>query len=263
MSYERRALHASLRARSIQVLLVAAAMFSFSARAQTTAIPGQSESLRAESSALPEAPSAALGPAAGSAAVRAALSLSEASPYQSVIEPGQVAPPLDAHDKMMIGLKRSFSPLAASGWLFSAGYGQLDGTPHYGSDRGAFGERLGAAALRDVSEAVLTDGVFAAAFHQDPRYYRLGDRRSIAARIGHAALQPLLTRTDTGHSALNVSLLAGTLSGSALTNAYYPKPDRSAGQTLETFGFSMEGSVVGNLIREFLPDAGKFLHPAR
>ncbi len=218
------------------MLLVAAAMFSFSARAQTTAIPGQSESLRAESSALPEAPSAALGPAAGSAAVRAALSLSEASPYQSVIEPGQVAPPLDAHDKMMIGLKRSFSPLAATGWLFSAGYGQLDGTPHYGSDRGAFGERLGAAALRDVSEAVLTDGV---------------------------ALQPLLTRTDTGHSALNVSLLAGTLSGSALTNAYYPKPDRSAGQTLETFGFSMEGSVVGNLIREFLPDAGKFLHPAR
>jgi hypothetical protein len=177
-----------------------------------------------------------------------------ASRHAGVIQPWQIAPSLTSHDKLVLGLRRTVSPMAVAGWFFSAGYGQLTGTPHYGSDRGGFGERLGAAAVRDASEAIFTDGLTAPAFHQDPRFYRLGDRRSIGARIGHAALQPFWTRTDSANRAINISLITGTLAGSALTNAYYPKRDRGVAQTFETFAFSMEGSVIGNLMREFFPD---------
>jgi hypothetical protein len=31
--------------------------------------------------------------------------------------------------------------------------------------------------------------------------------------------------------------------------------------TLETFGFSMEGSVIGNLVREFIPDLSGLVLP--
>ena len=45
--------------------------------------------------------------------------------------------------------------------------------PKYGHDAGAFGEKFGAAMLRSASVRVFSDGIFATAFHQDPRYYRI------------------------------------------------------------------------------------------
>ena len=52
----------------------------------------------------------------------------------------------------------------------------INSNPQYGTDSGAFGERLGAAALLQNSRAVLSDGIMAAIFRQDPRYYRQGHR---------------------------------------------------------------------------------------
>ena len=41
-------------------------------------------------------------------------------------------------------------------------------------DSGAFGERLGAAGIRDTTQGVFTDSVFAPLLHEDPRYYMAG-----------------------------------------------------------------------------------------
>lgn len=74
----------------------------------------------------------------------------------SIIFAHETAPPLTANQKVVLGLKQSVSPFAITGWVFSAGFAQLrNGSPNYGTDKGAYGARLGATALRNLSESVL------------------------------------------------------------------------------------------------------------
>jgi hypothetical protein len=174
------------------------------------------------------------------------------------IEPGQPAPTLNAGDKFVLGLRSTFSPFAISGWFAVAGFEQLrNGTPNFGSDRGAFGRRLEDAAIRDASEDLLGDSVMSTVFREDPRYYRLGPSHRFINRLFYAASRPLITRTGRGGASPNFALLTGNLGGSVLTNAYYPHANRSGSQTVETFAGSIGGSAFGDVMDEFF---GGFLH---
>ncbi|HEV2619625.1 MAG TPA: hypothetical protein VGU23_06765 [Acidobacteriaceae bacterium] len=185
----------------------------------------------------------------------------EASHTQKYIEPGQSAPRLSAGDKTLLGLRDAFSLFSASAWFASAGYEQLlNGSPNYGTDRGAFGQRLGASAVRDITEGVFSDSIMSPLLHEDPRYYRLGPGHNIFARLVYAGTRPLITRTDSGRISPNLALMAGNAGGSALTNVYYPQLNRGVTQTLETFGGSMGGSALGDVVSEFYDD---IFHPHR
>jgi len=226
-------------------------------------LPDEPGTLRASSSA---AASPLLDAQSASASAKTAVppsgaTLPEASHTEKYIEPGQAAPKLSAGDKALLGLKDAFSPFAAVGWLTSAGYEQvLNDSPNYGTDRGAFGQRLGAAAIRDASEGVFSDSIMSPLMHEDPRYYRLGPAHNFFARAVYAATRPIITRTDGGRTSPNFALLTGTLAGSALTNTYYPQLNHGTTQTLETFGGSLGGSAVGDLVSEFYDDVIGMFH---
>ena len=175
----------------------------------------------------------------------------DATPNDRCIQPGQHAPSITARDKAVMGLQGAFSWFAAIGWVSAAGYEQLTNTtPNYGTDRGAFGQRLGASAIRAISEDVLADSVLAPAFHEDPRYYRLGSSHKFLPRVAYAATRAIITRSDSGRNVPNFSQIGGNLIGAALTNAYYPQSNRTAVQTLETFGGSLGGTALGDGIAE-------------
>jgi hypothetical protein len=177
------------------------------------------------------------------------------------IYPGQSAPPLSAHDKEILGFKQSFTLFALIGWTTSAGYTQLvNGSPNYGTDSGAFGERLGAAALRNTSQNIFGNVIFAPLFHEDPRYYKMGKGHRGYNRIFYAATRALITRADDGHATPNYSLIAGRVAGAALSNAYFPQSNRSFSQTAETFGTSMAGGAFGFVVTEFLDEALEIAH---
>jgi hypothetical protein len=200
-------------------------------------------------------PNGIAGARADQAATAMASSPPEASLTQKYIEPGQVAPKQDAGDKVLLGLREAVSPFSAVGWLASAGYEQvLNGSPNYGTDRGAFGQRLGAAAIRDATEAVFSDCVMSPVFHEDPRYYRLGPSHNIFIRLIYSGTRPIIGRTDGGRTSPNVAQLAGTLAGAALASTYYPPLNRGFTQTMETFGGSLGGSAVGDVVSEFYRD---------
>ena len=197
---------------SIIAGLVVAVSISLSAAAQSstaTPIAPVTSSSSEQASLLPDAPvpfdlrASASDPAAktGPAATNGLGSVTaEASHTQKYLEPGQVAPTLTANDKVLLGLRDAFSLFSASGWLASAGYEQLvNGSPNYGTDRGAFGQRLGAAAVRDITEGVICDSVMTPILHEDPRYYRLGPSHNFFVRAIYAATRPVITRTDGGH----------------------------------------------------------------
>lgn len=199
--------------------------------------------------------------ASGVSTTNKGAAISQASTTQMKIEPGQTAPTLTTGDKALLGVKNALSPMSALGWLASAGWEQLtNGSPNYGTDRGAFGERLGIAAVRGASEDILSDSVMANLLHEDPRYYRMGPDKNIFRRGFYAATRPIITRTDSGRHTLNFAQMSGNLGGIALTNLYYPQSNRGAKQTMESFGTSFAGSAVGDLVSEFFADAMHIAH---
>jgi hypothetical protein len=171
------------------------------------------------------------------------------------------AQPLSARDKVMIGLKHSYSPMNFGGMFAAAGYEQLrNSEPNYGTDRGAFGERLGAAAIRDTTQGVFTDAVYAPLLHEDPRYYVEGSQYGIVHRALYALTRPLITRTDSGRKTINGALLLGYASSSLLSDAYYPAINRNARDTAAAFGSSVGGSALGFLVTEFSASLWHDLH---
>jgi hypothetical protein len=158
-----------------------------------------------------------------------------------------------------MGARDSVLPFSIVSWFTSAGYSHLtNGPPNYGTDKGAFGQRLGAAAIRDISEDIFSTSVLAPVFREDPRYYKMGPEHSFTRRIVYAATRPLITRTDSGRATPNLALILGNLAGAALTNAYYPPRNHGFSQTMQIFGGSMGGSAVGYGVTEFLDEALQF-----
>jgi hypothetical protein len=103
----------------------------------------------------------------------------------------------------------------------------------------------------------------ATAFHEDPRFYRMGPGRTFATRLAYAVTRPLITRTDGGRDTANLALLSGTLAAAGLTNAYYPAENRGARQTFLTFGSSVGGTAFGDIVREFYGDFANIFHSPR
>lgn len=181
--------------------------------------------------------------------------------YWKYIPAGYVPQKIDARDKVMIGFRDLYSAGNFAAMFLSAGYEQLTNTePHYGTDRGAFGERLGAAAVRESSEGLFTDAVFAPLLHQDPRYFEEGPSYGVVHRIVYAATRVVETRDDSGHESLNGSLLLGYAASSALTTAYYPSVDRKPGDPFATYVGALGGAALGFVVDEFTDQVLQKLH---
>jgi hypothetical protein len=162
--------------------------------------------------------------------------------------------PLTASDKLKLSFQEQFTPFALASTVFAAGWEQLvNSNPRYGTNSTAFAQRVGAAALRQTSQAVLSDGVFAAAFRQDPRYYRLAGG-TLGQRILYAAGRTFRSRSDSGDPQVNYSLLFGHATAQALTLTYYPDRSQSGRVALTGFAWSLVGSMLGNQYHEFWPD---------
>jgi hypothetical protein len=174
--------------------------------------------------------------------------------YAQAIEPGQTAKTLSAPDKLIFSFTEVARPITLLPGLYSASYEQIFETdPKYGHDAGAFGEKLGAAMLRSASVRVFSDGVFAAAFHQDPRYYRIANG-SLLHRGLLSAEQAIVRRSDDGNPQFNYSGIVGRAAAAALVVTYYPEPSLTARVVGLTFATSIATDAGGNLVLEFLPN---------
>ena len=181
--------------------------------------------------------------------------------YTKYIPAGWAAQRITAKDKVIIGLRDLYSPLNFAAIIITAGYEQaLNGQPNYGVDRGAFGERLGAAGIRETTQGFFTDSVFAPILHEDPRYYVEGAQYGFFHRTIYAATRPLITRTDSGHNTVNGALLLGYAASSGLTYAYYPQINRNFKDTAYTFGGAIGGAALGYFVSEFSTDVLVMLH---
>jgi hypothetical protein len=160
-----------------------------------------------------------------------------------------------------MGLRETVTPFAAAGWVISASYEQLlNGPPNYDESAKGYAQRLGAAAARGASTDIFTASIFAPIFHQDPRYYKLGESHKTLNRIVYAGSRTFITRTDGGRATLNLSQLLGNLGATSLTQAYYPPGNRGLDALGRTYGESLLGTSLSFVVSEFLSEALDILH---
>lgn len=176
--------------------------------------------------------------------------------YSRIIPAGMAAPQIHKWDKITLATRDLYSLTSLADFFVSAGWDQLvNGQPNYGTNSGAFAQRVGAAAIRDSSQAFLTNGPFAVWLHQDPRYFALGSHYSIPRRAWYAVTRALVTRDSTdGHAVVNTSLILGQAAGTALNNLYYPKSNRNLHDNIASFGGSMGGAALSFAMDEFTSD---------
>lgn len=214
-----------------------------------------------DTASLPDAPSTQLK-ASTFAGDAQAIATETAPKFHRTIQPNQTAQDLTAGDKLVLSLRTRASATSLAGTFLSAGFDHLrNGRPHYGSDKGAFGERLGASALTSTSRAVFTYGIYASIFHQDPRYYVMGNQHGFAKRVVYSASRVVLQGKPDGATHVNISSILGTASSSALANAYYPAVDRSFSKSTTSFLSSLGTQAALTVLTEFTGDIKrKFRH---
>lgn len=167
--------------------------------------------------------------------------------------------PLSAHCKFRLFVRQTYSPYTFASTAWGAGWAQAtDGWPQYGPGMAGFGKRFGAALSDTESRRFIQGFALSAVLHQDPRYFQ-SQKKGLLARAWYAATRVAISRNDDGRGTFNSPELMGALLTSSLQNAYYPKDDRSFGQTIGRFGGALSSDVTGNLLREFTPDIKRFL----
>jgi hypothetical protein len=88
--------------------------------------------------------------------------------------------------------------------------------------------------------------------HHDPRYFPLA-HASFGQHVGHALKRMVVTPTDAGGQAVNISGLLGPLGAEGLSNTYLPDAERTTGKTFERYGIQMAIIAGGNVAKEFWP----------
>jgi hypothetical protein len=207
-------------------------------------------------SALPDAPQAQPPAQSFTAPAQPAAvgPLPPARRYAQVIEPGQQTVTFTPLEKVVFSFTEVARPITLLPVFYSASYEQLFQTdPKYGNDSGAYGEKIGASLLRRATLRVYSDGIFAAAFHQDPRFYRTA-HGSLVHRGWFAARQAFIRRSDDGVNQINYSGLLGRAVSAVTVLGYYPSPSRTGKVVGLTFGTSIASDMGGNLVLEWLPN---------
>jgi hypothetical protein len=162
------------------------------------------------------------------------------------------AQPMEARQKLQLGIRSVFDPVSFLGVAAIAGAEQYENVfPAYGSGIEGYGKRYGAALATHVSADLLSRAVYPAIFHQDPRYFYKGNG-SIRSRVLYAISAAVMARDDDGRWRPNYSNVLGNFSAAAISNLYYPASDRGASLVFLNGLADTGGDAAANLVREFI-----------
>jgi len=167
--------------------------------------------------------------------------------------------PLSSGQKFLLAADESAAPSALIVAAMSAGITQARNSwPGYGQGWNAYGKRYGATLALNASTDMFGTFLLPSVLHHDPRYFVLA-HGTFSQKIGHALKSVLVTRTDSGEPAPNISGVLGPLGAEGLANTYLPDSERTAGQTFERFGIQMAVIAGANVAKEFWPAIFKTL----
>jgi hypothetical protein len=171
---------------------------------------------------------------------------------------------LNAGEKFRLFVDQQVDPINFMGAAWGAGLAQLDrDDPNYGQGTAGYSKRYAATLADNATGDFFGVFFYPAIFHQDPRYYRLG-QGGFRARLGHALQHRFIAVSDSGSRMFNYSEWFGTVSSKAVSNLYHPGNPRGFGPTAERVSLSVASDMSWDVLREFWPEvARKFKLPFR
>ena len=168
--------------------------------------------------------------------------------------------PLTTAQKFKLVSRSSFDPVEFPYYAFLAGIGQAENSEAgYGQGAIGYAKRYGSSFADGTSENFFVGAVFPALFREDPRYFQEG-KGTFLHRAGYSMSRVVITRTDSGHTMVNFSELAGAGAAAALSNTYHPAGDRGASNTMTTWATLVGWDVVSDMVKEFWPDIRRKVH---
>jgi hypothetical protein len=170
----------------------------------------------------------------------------------------QDAPALTAKAKFSLSARQAFDPFMWISTGIQAGMSQASNEfPQYGQGAAGYGKRYGAAML-DVVNGGFAGTAVCVLLKEDPRYFRLGSG-SIERRVFYSLQQQVSAKSDKGTRMFNWANVLGTFASSAISNAYYPRPNRGLSLTMNRATVSLLWGFTGELTDEFGPDVSRKL----
>ena len=161
--------------------------------------------------------------------------------------------PLTAREKFALASEDAFDRGTAVLAAMFAGESQLtNANRSFGQGGAGFARYFGASWGDLIIGDYMTEGVFPAVLHQDPRYFRRSSG-SGWSRLGYAAGQIFWTHRDSGGTQFNYSEVLGNSAAVAISNAYYVD-NRTASNAAGKLGIQLGVDMASNILKEFWPD---------
>ena len=161
--------------------------------------------------------------------------------------------PLNSGQKFLLAADVTIAPSGLIVTGMSAAVSQAkDSWPGYGQGWNAYGQRYGATMALNASTNLFGVFLLPSVLHHDPRYFPLA-HASFGQHVGHALKRMVVTPTDAGGQAVNVSGLLAPLGAEGLSNTYLPDAERTAAKTFGRYGIQMAAIAGGNVVKEFWP----------
>ena len=169
--------------------------------------------------------------------------------------------PLTPREKFDEWAQSSYDPEGIGWTALQAGtleHSSTDGFCGYGHGWAGYAKCLGSMELDANDSSFFGDFVFTVWWHQDPRYFRLGEG-GFGRRVLYAISRVFITYNDSGKNVVYSSGLAGTGLGAVMSNLYYPASERTVGHTMSRVAIDLGDTAIYNGSAEFWPDIHQWL----
>jgi hypothetical protein len=164
--------------------------------------------------------------------------------------------PLTTRQKFKIAQEDSFDRGTFVLAALVAGEAQFtNGNPAFGQGIKGYAQYYAASYGDLVIGNYMSEAIYPALLHQDPRYFRRGVG-STWTRLGYAVGQIFWTHTDSDRTQFNYSEILGNSTAVAISNLYY-QDDRSVANSSSKLGLELGVDMASNVLKEFWPDVNR------
>jgi hypothetical protein len=122
----------------------------------------------------------------------------------------------------------------------------------YGQGVQGYAQYFGAEYADFVIGNYMTEAIYPAFLHQDPRYFRRG-KGSGLSRLGYSMGQIFWTHQDSGRMNFNFSEIVGNATAVAISTSYY-RDNRTAHNAVSSLAVQVGVDMATNILKEFWPD---------
>jgi hypothetical protein len=180
-------------------------------------------------------------------------------PNYRAVSAGAIPPPPTAKEAFKIATQNSFdySAFIFVGITSLQAWG-TDTHPQLRSGIAGYGRYYWRGFLDKADGNYLVIFALPTILHEDERYYAMGEG-GFWKRAIYSASRVLITPNYHGHNTFNAAEVFGRGISQAISAAYYPSEDRTAGALAVKYGWAMGRDALTNVFREFWPDIDKHL----